>query len=144
MQLALRDRDDDFAAHNLALQVRVGVVLAGEVVAVVRRRCVRREAFELALYTFQYDPGFDTVLAKPVATAYKELPDPVQGWVRNFFANIADLWIGINNLISFIPLPGAEESAIGFIPDLSVLDLLLTLGPRARELLLAGGHRAAC
>lgn len=32
---------------------------------------------------------------------------------------------------------------VGFIPDLSVIDLLLNQGPRSRELILAGGHRPA-
>jgi hypothetical protein len=34
VQFALRDGHDDFAAHDLAFQVRVGVVLAGAVVMV--------------------------------------------------------------------------------------------------------------
>jgi len=39
-----------------------------------------------------------------VATAYRDvLPAPVRGWVRNFFANIADLWIGANNLLQGKP-----------------------------------------
>ena len=32
---------------------------------------------------------------------------------------------------------------VGFIPDLSVIDLLLNQGPQSRELILAGGHRPA-
>lgn len=41
---------------------------------------------------------------------------------QRYFPYVATLFIfiGINNLISFIPLPGGEESAIGFIPDLSL------------------------
>ena len=38
---------------------------------------------------------------------------------RSYVATLF-IFIGINNLISFIPLPGGEESAIGFIPDLSL------------------------
>ena len=36
VELAVGDGDHDFAAHDLPLQVGVGVVLAGAVVAVVR------------------------------------------------------------------------------------------------------------
>ena len=42
VELALGDRDDDFAAHDLALHVRVGVVFAGAVVRVALRRRVER------------------------------------------------------------------------------------------------------
>ena len=46
VELAVGDRDDDFAAHDLALEVRVGVVLAGAVVVVGAGRLVRRELFQ--------------------------------------------------------------------------------------------------
>src|SRR5688500_17207002 len=46
IQLAVRDRDDDLPAHDLALEVGVGVVLARAVVAVLARRLVRGELFE--------------------------------------------------------------------------------------------------
>ena len=40
------------------------------------------------------------MLGKPVAGAYRDfMPPPVRSWVRNFFANIADLWVGANNLL---------------------------------------------
>ena len=43
---ALGDGDHDLAAHDLALQVGVGVVLAGPVVAVRGVRLVRRELLQ--------------------------------------------------------------------------------------------------
>ncbi len=56
------------------------------------------EGFNRSMYAF--NETFDEAIGKPVATAYKSaLPDPVQGWVRNFFANLADLFIGVNNLL---------------------------------------------
>jgi len=67
------------------------------------------EGLNRAIYSF--NEGFDTVLAKPVATAYKTLPDPVLGWVRNFFSNIADLWIGVNNLIQGKPADAVTDWA---------------------------------
>jgi phospholipid-binding lipoprotein MlaA len=60
------------------------------------------EGFNRAMYSF--NDGFDTAIGKPVATAYRDvLPAPVRGWIRNFFANIADLWNGANNLLQGKP-----------------------------------------
>lgn len=60
------------------------------------------EGFNRAMYSF--NDGFDNAIGKPVATAYRDtLPAPVRGWVRNFFANIADLLIGANNLLQGKP-----------------------------------------
>jgi phospholipid-binding lipoprotein MlaA len=53
---------------------------------------------------FEFNEGLDRDFLKPVATAYKEvLPGPVRTWVRNFFANLGDLWIGANNLLQGKP-----------------------------------------
>jgi len=60
------------------------------------------EGFNRAMYSF--NDGFDTAIGRPVATAYRDaLPAPLRGWIRNFFANIADLWIGANNLLQGKP-----------------------------------------
>ena len=60
------------------------------------------EGMNRALYAF--NDGFDSVLAKPLATGYKAvIPDPVRTWVRNFFANLNDPWIAFNNLIQGKP-----------------------------------------
>ena len=64
------------------------------------------EGFNRSVYRF--NDAFDRAVAKPVATAYKEvLPNPVRNGVRNFFSNIADLLIGANNL-----LQGKPEEAL--------------------------------
>ncbi|MFY9315570.1 MAG: VacJ family lipoprotein, partial [Burkholderiales bacterium] len=60
------------------------------------------EGFNRAMFSF--NEGFDEAIGKPVATAYRDVvPSPVRGWVRNFFANLGDLWIGFNNLIQGKP-----------------------------------------
>ena len=60
------------------------------------------EGFNRAMYSF--NDGFDEAIGKPVSTAYRNvLPSPVRTGVRNFFANIADLWIGANNLLQGKP-----------------------------------------
>jgi phospholipid-binding lipoprotein MlaA len=68
------------------------------------------EGFNRAMYSF--NDGFDQAIGKPLATAYKEvLPDPVRTWVRNFFANIYDLWTGFNNLIQGKPADAVTDWA---------------------------------
>jgi phospholipid-binding lipoprotein MlaA len=58
--------------------------------------------------TFEFNDGFDRVLAKPLAEAYRfVLPDLVRAGVRNFFANLQDPWIGLNQL-----LQGKVEEAL--------------------------------
>ncbi len=60
------------------------------------------EGFNRAMYSF--NDGFDQAIGKPVSTAYRDvLPGPIRTGVRNFFANIADLWIGVNNLLQGKP-----------------------------------------
>jgi ABC-type transporter lipoprotein component MlaA len=53
---------------------------------------------------YEFNEGLDRDLLKPVSTAYKEVvPGPVRTWVRNFFSNLGDLWIGANNLLQGKP-----------------------------------------
>ena len=46
VQFAFGDRDDDFAAHDLTLEMGVSIVFAGAIVAVGASRLVRREFFQ--------------------------------------------------------------------------------------------------
>lgn len=46
IQLSLRDRDDHFPPHDLAFQVRVGVVFTGAVMMVTVNRFVRCQLFQ--------------------------------------------------------------------------------------------------
>jgi phospholipid-binding lipoprotein MlaA len=60
------------------------------------------EGFNRAMYGF--NEAVDTVLIKPVAQGYDAaLPDPVRTGVTNFFGNIADFFIGVNNLLQGKP-----------------------------------------
>ena len=68
------------------------------------------EGFNRAMYSF--NDGFDNAVGKPIATAYRDtLPAPVRGWVRNFFANIADLLIGVNSLLQGKPKDAVTDWA---------------------------------
>jgi phospholipid-binding lipoprotein MlaA len=60
------------------------------------------EGFNRSMYSF--NEGFDQHIGKPVAGAYHDMiPGVVRTGVRNFFGNIADLWIGGNNLLQGKP-----------------------------------------
>ncbi len=68
------------------------------------------EGFNRAMFGF--NEAFDEAIGKPVATAYRDvLPEPLRAWVRNFFANIADLFIGVNNLLQGKPLDAVTDWA---------------------------------
>lgn len=68
------------------------------------------EGFNRAMYSF--NDGFDEAIGKPVSTAYRDvLPEPIRAGVRNVFANIADLWIGANNLLQGKPLDAITDWA---------------------------------
>jgi len=49
---------------------------------------------------YRFNETFDEYLAQPVATVYrKALHAEIRGRVTNFFANIQDIFIGVNNLL---------------------------------------------
>ncbi len=49
---------------------------------------------------YRFNEVVDEAVAKPVATVYRDVvPEPARGWVRNFFGNIADVFIGANNVL---------------------------------------------
>lgn len=56
------------------------------------------EGYNRAMFAF--NDGLDKAVIKPVAKGYDAvLPTPVRTGVTNFFGNIADLFIGVNNLL---------------------------------------------
>ena len=58
---------------------------------------------------FSVNEGIDTVV-KPVAQGYDQVtPDPVKAGIGNFFGNIADLWIAVNNFLQGKPLAGFSD-----------------------------------
>jgi phospholipid-binding lipoprotein MlaA len=49
---------------------------------------------------YAFNEVVDENIAKPVATAYRDLlHEEIRGRVRNFFANLGDLWIGANDVL---------------------------------------------
>jgi phospholipid-binding lipoprotein MlaA len=66
------------------------------------------EGFNRVMYAF--NEGVDTVLIKPVAQGYDAvLPAPVRTGVSNFFGNLADFFIGVNNLLQGKPDQAASD-----------------------------------
>lgn len=56
------------------------------------------EGFNRAMFAF--NEGLDGAIIKPVATGYDAIvPSPIQTGVTNFFGNIADFFIAINNIL---------------------------------------------
>jgi phospholipid-binding lipoprotein MlaA len=60
-----------------------------------------RDPFEgLNRGVFAFNETFDEYLAKPVATGYRKvLHAEIRGRVSNFFSNIQDIFIGVNNFL---------------------------------------------
>ncbi|TAK66709.1 MAG: VacJ family lipoprotein [Betaproteobacteria bacterium] len=49
---------------------------------------------------FGFNDGVDKAIIKPLASGYKTImPEVARIGVTNFFANLGDLWIGINNIL---------------------------------------------
>ena len=89
------------------------------------------EGFNRAMFAF--NEGLDTVVIKPVSSAYDYvLPSPVKTGVANFFANIGDVFIAVNNLLQG-KVPEAASDAGRFLVNttiglLGVLDVASDMG----------------
>ena len=57
---------------------------------------------------FEFNDGLDRAILKPVAQGYRfVLPGPIRDGIRNFFSNLQDPWIALNQL-----LQGKVEEAL--------------------------------
>lgn len=94
------------------------------------------EGFNRAMFAF--NEGLDAVIIKPVAKGYDAvMPTPVRTGVTNFFGNIADLFIGVNNLLQGKPAEAASDigrvlvnSTIGI---LGLIDVASDMGMEKHE-----------
>ena len=94
------------------------------------------EGYNRAMFSF--NEGVDKVILKPVAKGYDAvLPDPVRTGVTNFFGNIADLLIGVNNVLQGKVSQGGSDlgrvvvnSTIGV---LGVFDVATRMGLEKHE-----------
>jgi len=61
---------------------------------------------------YEFNNGVDEAIAKPIATVYHGyVPAPLRSYVRNFFANIGDVFIGVNNILQGKPGDGLQDWA---------------------------------
>jgi len=61
---------------------------------------------------FAFNDALDGVVARPVATVYHDyVPGPLRTYARNFFANIGDIFIGLNNVLQGKPGDGLQDWA---------------------------------
>jgi phospholipid-binding lipoprotein MlaA len=72
-----------------------------------------RDPFEPANRAiYRFNDALDEAVMKPVATAYRDLlHEEIRSRVRNFFSNIADLFIGVNNILQGKFQEGIEDWA---------------------------------
>ncbi len=82
---------------------------------------------------FAFNEELDTIILEPVATAYaKVLPPIVRRGIGNFYANLADAWSAVNNLLQAKPVEAFEvafrfgvNTVFGFA---GVLDIASEMG----------------
>jgi phospholipid-binding lipoprotein MlaA len=75
-----------------------------------------RDPFEpLNRAVYKFNDALDEAVAKPVATAYRDLlHEEIRSRIRNFFSNLGDPWIGANDLLQGKFFDGFE-SAMRFV-----------------------------
>lgn len=101
---------------NKQSNLNIRSVLAATAAAVLFTGCATSgnpkdpiEGYNRAMFSF--NETVDKAVIKPVAQGYDfVMPDPVQTGVSNFFANIADLWTGVNNLLQGKPVDALSDA----------------------------------
>lgn len=59
---------------------------------------------------FEFNENFDVWVLKPLAKGYDAvMPPPARVGVTNFFGNIGDVWVGLNNLMQGKPKSAAND-----------------------------------
>ena len=60
---------------------------------------------------FSVNEKLDNAVTKPAAKAYTTVtPAPVRSWVSNFFGNLSDPWIALNNLLQGKPVDALSDA----------------------------------
>lgn len=68
------------------------------------------EPFNRAVFSF--NEAVDSAVLKPVAQGYRAaLPEPVRIGVGNFFSNLEDLWIAVNQILQGKVVEGVQDAA---------------------------------
>lgn len=59
---------------------------------------------------FNFNDGVDKAIIKPVASGYKAvMPEVARIGVTNFFSNLGDIWIGVNNILQGKIVDGVRD-----------------------------------
>lgn len=59
--------------------------------------------------TFQFNETADKYVLRPTAQVYDLAPLPIKTAIGNFFGNLADIWIGVNNLLQGKVVDGLSD-----------------------------------
>ncbi len=82
--------------------------------------------------TFRFNDAADQYVMRPVAQVYDQAPLPLKVGVGNFFGNIGDLWIGVNNLLQGKFVDGVSDGGRFLINStvglLGVFDIATEIG----------------
>ena len=66
------------------------------------------ESFNRSIYSF--NDGFDRAIARPVASAYQAvLPDFIETGISNFFSNLGDVVVIVNDVLQFKLVQAAQD-----------------------------------
>lgn len=95
-------------ARNLAVFVVIAFCLAGCATSGNPRDPL--ESVNRAVFSF--NDGFDRAVAKPLAEGYRAaMPSFARTAVTNFFSNLEDLWIALNDLLQGKPRKAVDDLA---------------------------------
>jgi len=93
------------------------------------------ESFNRAMFSF--NETFDGLIMKPLAIGYNALPDPVNKGVTNFFGNIGDVVVLLNDILQFKLTHAASDTGrIVFNSTaglLGLIDVASPMGFRKRD-----------
>lgn len=68
------------------------------------------EPFNRAMFSF--NEGVDNAVLKPVAQGYRSaVPEPIRAGIGNFFSNLEDLWIAVNQVLQGKIVEGVQDTA---------------------------------
>ncbi|MDR0701622.1 MAG: VacJ family lipoprotein [Azoarcus sp.] len=82
---------------------------------------------------FSLNEKLDATVAKPVAKAYVAVtPAPVRTWVGNFFGNLNDPWISLNNLLQGKPADALSDLMRFLVNSTMGIGGLLDIATEAR------------
>ncbi|MDR1062487.1 MAG: VacJ family lipoprotein [Azoarcus sp.] len=82
---------------------------------------------------FSFNEKLDAVVAKPVAKAYVAVtPSPVRAWIGNFFGNLNDPWVGLNNLLQGKPADALSDMMRFLVNSTMGIGGLLDIATEAR------------